>query len=808
MRYELDRLGWLEFENLIKAVLKQRFGAGIEMNSARADGGREAHCETPLAYPGPALKDGPFTFQCKFVEGANAAGSRPRPALHKAVDAECAAITERLKRVQEMPWLKAPRHYALLTNADCADTTKEEIRAKFQAVMPETQIHVHGGTDVCAWIDAAPQLVVRFPQLFSLADFRTLLQAELARDVKFRSQVAVDKAETIAGAFVPTKPHQAALAKLDEHRFVILEGPPEMGKTSIARMIALSLFKEGWEAIECRHPQEVQKAYDREAKQVFVCDDCFGSTDYRPERVGAWQDELPYILHIVDATHRLILTSRAHLWKMAVSHFVTSGSGRRFPGLGEVVVNAADLPIVDKARILYRHAKLASLPDDLRSHLREAALGIVKNPHFTPERVRLLMSALRTPPPGAAGPALKSWVIATAKEVVDNPTTQMATTFDSLPLSHQWLLFSLLDCGENLSILTAKELERRFETHCPPAEVEPFAKVVSQCTEAFIRTQPGGVIDWIHPTCRDLAVKKLGDHHVRRRAFLLKCSLPGIRVAVALGAGREGESNFPLLRSDDDWDIISARLTDRPHRESLRLLAATVDTVREQGLTGADSLRGLRLTVLALLRAARTRQRQEHDWDIEMLSHYLSLRSYLNVPLAAPGFANIVRNMAEKISSGASRRTVRSSDLQKLIAGLAKFWSGIKPGQTRLKRWCANIAVLREALDALIRAAEEGEQNYDSAEGDSPDEMDSVAEDLANVAAAFQSLNNALPDDLDDRPDFGHWGMYFEGRSESWRDAANDKRPAKDEGSRSWSGGTRWEPEVSDHYVAQMFRDL
>jgi hypothetical protein len=80
---------------------------------------------------------------------------------------------------------------------------------------------------------------------------------------------------------------------------------------------------------------------------------------------------------------------------MARRHLATSGRTIDFPDLGEVVVNASDLPLLDKARILYRHAKLADLPSPYRQAIKNCALQVVKNPHFTPERVRLLVHSIR-----------------------------------------------------------------------------------------------------------------------------------------------------------------------------------------------------------------------------------------------------------------------------------------------------------------------------------------------------------------------------------------------------------------------------
>jgi hypothetical protein len=95
IRYDLDKLGWYEFEELIQTLLKASLGPGIEAWGGRRDNGRDAYYSGPLKYPSGTQEEGPFLFQCKFVEGANAAGANPQPLVLKAVRAECNEIRER-----------------------------------------------------------------------------------------------------------------------------------------------------------------------------------------------------------------------------------------------------------------------------------------------------------------------------------------------------------------------------------------------------------------------------------------------------------------------------------------------------------------------------------------------------------------------------------------------------------------------------------------------------------------------------------------------------------------------------------------
>lgn len=387
--YDLDKLGWVEFEPLIQTLLKSQIALGIEAWGGTSDEGRDAYFEGKLNYPTRMLSDGPFIFQAKFVRNANAAGAKSLPAIKKAVISE----TEKIKARGHK--FTAPKHYVLLTNAPLPASARRQLKAILTAVLPNCSIHLHDGRDICRWLDAAPDIASRFPQLFTIADLMTLLRKAANQGLLARSQVAVQMATESSKVFVPTEAFFAARRKLRRFSFCILEGPPEMGKTTIGRMIALSQMMLKWEAIECKKPKEFHDGFEIKQPQVFIADDFFGRTEYDPRRVSAWQDELPYILRRLDHRHWLILTSRAHLLQIGRQSLDVAGENDRFPKLGEVIVNAADLTPREKARILFRHAKSASLKESVKEALKKSAMDIIQNQHFTPERIRRLVAELR-----------------------------------------------------------------------------------------------------------------------------------------------------------------------------------------------------------------------------------------------------------------------------------------------------------------------------------------------------------------------------------------------------------------------------
>ena len=113
VEYNLDSLGWYQFERLVQVLLKAEFGMGVESWGGRGDYGRDAFAHGPLKFPARDIQsEGPFVFQVKFVEGANVPGAKFEPRLMTAVRSE---VTQIVKRIEKGQW-HTPKHYALLTN--------------------------------------------------------------------------------------------------------------------------------------------------------------------------------------------------------------------------------------------------------------------------------------------------------------------------------------------------------------------------------------------------------------------------------------------------------------------------------------------------------------------------------------------------------------------------------------------------------------------------------------------------------------------------------------------------------------------
>jgi hypothetical protein len=554
MRYRIDDLGWYHFEMLVQSVLKAECGLLVQSWGGHSDLGRDAYANEQLVIRGRHIT-GPTVFQAKFVQAANAAGAKWKPLLLKAVREEASRIEERIE--DDESWTAS--HYFLVTNAPVDADVRGKIESILRGPLATTTIISLGGADLCDLLDEHPALRRSFPEILSLRDLDALLIDAVNRGVLARSQAAIEESRDLVPVFVPTAAYDRTWKVLEKHSFAVLDGPPEMGKTAIARAVALGHVLSQWQAIECRGPDDFFAAYDEHGLQIFIADDAFGRTEFDPTLARAWERDLPRIFLRLGVKHRLIWTTRKHILQRALREMDLTGKAKLFPDPGEIIVTADDLTLEEKTRILYRHGKQAEIR--ARLAIRRTAKRVVNHPHFTPERIRRAVTEVMTPvfldmaerePLKADEILLKS---------VKDPTSRMRKSFQRLTGDHQLILVALLDAGyfPTDDVLYTKFAALRggsrpvFDIYLDDL-IGTFVK-----RRAVPLTTGEEIVSWIHPSYRDLVIDELVQRPELRRTFVLNASPQGVALAVSESGGGEGQREFPLLGDPASIDALVER---------------------------------------------------------------------------------------------------------------------------------------------------------------------------------------------------------------------------------------------------------
>jgi hypothetical protein len=533
---------------------------------------------------------GPFVFQAKFVENASAAGANPKKPLMAAVKKECKRIAV---RIAQGNW-PANCNYFLITNVDASRGLREEVTEELELHIPGINVTVWSGADLCDFLDNTPNLRVAFPQILSLRDLNNLLSQVVNKTVLERSLAAVGEANELAKVFLPTRAYHEALEILQKHSFAVLTGAPEMGKTTIARMIGLAQLTTDWSYFDCYSPDDFFANLDDNTKQIFVADDAFGTTEYQPSLALPWGSQLAKILRQLNSKRWLIWTSRPAPLSFALQRLHLERKASGFPHPSEIKVDASAFNIREKAQILYRHAKAASLSDECKKLVRKYGPSIVESEHFTPERIRRFVSNrlekialdLAT---DRTDENLEIEIIAEIEE----PTNRMVKSFENIDSPHQNFMISLLDCNAS-SVEEADASEAYFRIFRGDADVPP-ARIAADLEGHFIRIRTPStfekvilypdaegamqLFEWIHPSWRDVCIEFLAERKERRTRFLERCSVNGLLLALSKGGGVAGERVMPLLKDEDDWKSLSRSASEialEGDLDSLEKLASAI----------------------------------------------------------------------------------------------------------------------------------------------------------------------------------------------------------------------------------------
>ncbi len=635
--YELDKLSWYNFERLAQVIIKAEFGAIVESTSGYQDRGKDAYCATELRTRTGVLP-GPVVFQAKFVHAANAAGAKYWPQLLRACENELELIHERMNHGT---WAR-PKHYFLLTNCHLQPSQRLELNALFQGIF-EIGGHYLGGQDFADLLDLHPTIARQYPEILSYRHLLSVLADQVHRGLVSRSEAAINEARNLLPIFSPTAAYRRAWEILRKHDFVVLTGPPEMGKTAIGRMIAMAQFANGWEVVDCYTPDDLFDQYLADRDQVFLADDAFGRTEYDATRGALWEAHFSKVRQKIDKRHWLIWTSRKHILEGAMRQMDIQGSARGFPQPAEVIVQADWLSPEEKGQILFRHAINADLSLAARAMLKDNLTAVIYNAKFTPERIRRLTSeALPALSIKSGSDMGREQITEAITAVLERPTEMMEKAYAKLEDQQKWVLVTLLDEDRANS---EESVEAVFKEISPIPNTRTIHELLSELDEGFIRISSvvrpekslhswkQRKIDWVHPSYRDLIIDQLMSNRPMRLTYLRTGGVNVITLAISQVGGTAGERRFPLLPDLESWEALSLTVEvviKQLHPSALEhMLTAIAGSLKESG-GNFEGVKEFAETVCAALK---------ERWDSEKWKlNPTSLKNYYSISLLAENY--------------------------------------------------------------------------------------------------------------------------------------------------------------------------
>jgi DNA polymerase III delta prime subunit len=233
--------------------------------------------------------------------------------------------------------------------------------------------------------------------------------------------------------------------KLEAHHVLIISGPPGVGKTTLAEMLAYAYIGEEWEFVAIRSLDEGFSAIIDAKKQIFFFDDFLGRAALDARALSTKDSDLAKFIRRVRTTSnaRFILTTRAPIFEEArrVSEYLADHRH----DITKYVLDVGIYTRRIRARILYNHLYVAGTAKDHIRALWDAGTiaKIVDHKNYNPRIIEAMTDAIhvRDVPPKQYPSAFL--------DALNNPGQIWDTAFRThIPPMCRNLLFALFFCSE------------------------------------------------------------------------------------------------------------------------------------------------------------------------------------------------------------------------------------------------------------------------------------------------------------------------------------------------------------------------
>lgn len=523
LKYPLHSLGWYGFETLAQTLLKAVIGPGVSAFGGSRDNGRDAEYRGVAAFPSAEEQwSGHWIFQAKFAEFEGELVQGAIASLRNSFRSEMRANLRRRGNLQ----LNLD-NYVLITNVPLSGDDRDSLHQIAKDANVAQHFAVVDGRDVCELLDVHPHVRRSFPQLLALADF-----AQVVNSATLSASAAyLERWRQHLGAFVATSAYHDAGVILQTHHFLVLDGAPEAGKSTIAAALALEAAARNVEVYSVRRPEDIHRVRKHDTTQLFVADDALGSVSVDISVADDWSRELPNVLATLRPNGYLIWTGRTYVMGAALDRLRLDEAVEQFPGAHGLTVAVGELTQRERAGMLYNHVKRQDFPENVRKLVREMASEIVAHPNVTPERLRALAEVVLRSPEVSANDV---------RQFLSNPSKRWMQAYDNLSESERAVLSSVLHHASPASEELLRTKYEAYTAKSPESSLD-FETALERLSPGFLRIAspwPGQRdVDFAHPSIRDFVIARHRENEERRRRYFELASIDTLSaVARALRA--------------------------------------------------------------------------------------------------------------------------------------------------------------------------------------------------------------------------------------------------------------------------------
>lgn len=494
-KLEFCKLGGYDFQKLVNIFLTKQMGYSIQFYGGTKDRGRDAYFDGEAKIlPNEEIWSGIWIFQAKFRDFLRRGENEMRKEIRDTLEDELEKIINKYKDECDV--------YIYLTNIDLTQndiSQMKEIVEKFEI----SHFRVFHFPHFEAFLSQYENIKWQFPRLLDITDIEKIYNKELNE----RSIAILEDINENMEVFANTDIYSKSIDVLNQYNFVILYGPPKMGKTMIGNALCFIKIREGFNVYEIVKPDDFLRIYKQSERQIFFCDDVFGSIAYDENISNIWVKDFSKILRKLDKNHLGIWTTRSLIFQEAIQKTRLYEYEQDLES-EKVHVNVTDLTNIEKAHILYNHIKyskeMQNINPSIIENLIQIKYDIIYHQNYSPETINKLCKFIL--------PRIDSNIdLNELQEVIieylNKPEDAIIRDFNNLDQINKLFLLTLFSFGSNIKRTL---LEKKFNRILDLSQIKivgAFDSVMNILNGTYIKVtkrELGSTIMFSHPSIMDV----------------------------------------------------------------------------------------------------------------------------------------------------------------------------------------------------------------------------------------------------------------------------------------------------------------